>query len=184
MKDESRFWASRQPALWLLHNSMVSLASGQETGNSIDEDDIWMLQRFLGQDLPFGGVNKKFPLCAPSRGNEEKTVPNGKSVILVILESVGTGEMFLTVDGRPLMPNLQRIASDSLFFPNNIASGTKSCQALPAIFSGLPPQTYANILWRRPLPTLTGLPAALPGYDTAYFHGSDLLSNSSAPISR
>jgi len=80
------------------------------------------------------------------------------------------------LNGKEIMPNLKRIAQSNLFFSNTIAAGTKSCQALPAIFSGLPPQTYLNLLWQIPFVNVKGFPniLSLAGYETIYFHGGDL----------
>ncbi len=99
-----------------------------------------------------------------------------ENVIVLILESVGTKEMRMKKDGEPVMPNLCAIADDNIHFENFYAGGTKSNKALPAIFAGIPPQTYQTFLWAKPLPNFKGLPEKIheKGFQTSYFHGSDL----------
>lgn len=96
--------------------------------------------------------------------------------MLLILESVGETEVYEDVAGRPVMPSLRRIATENLHFTDFYPAGDKSCQAMPAVFAGMPAQPAGNLLWRTPLNALECLPLALRerGYRTAYFHGSDL----------
>ena len=140
----------------------------------IDPEDIRYFQQCLGHLEPFGGADPDYPLCgAGPRGPERGG--NNRSVVFLILESVGAKEVLLDVDGRPVMPNLRAIASDELWFTNFFAAGTQSCQSLPALFSGLPGQTSIP-LWKKPPPRFDGFPRMLKkkGYSTAFFHGGDL----------
>ena len=141
---------------------------------SIDPEDIRYFQKRLGHREAFGGADPAYPLCGagprgPGRGG------NDRSVVFLILEGLGAEEVFLDVDGKPLTPNLRAMAADELWFSNIYASGTQSCQCLPALFSGLPGQT-SILLWEKPLPRFDGFPRILKqkGYSTAYFHGGDL----------
>jgi glycerophosphoryl diester phosphodiesterase/membrane-anchored protein YejM (alkaline phosphatase superfamily) len=166
------YWGSRNPILWLSHSSILSARQDRE---SFTPYDIWNYQKELGHRTPAGGQNLVYPLCSGLKNRLPSSFDN-RSVILLILESVGNQEIFMKIDEKPLMPNLSKIAEENLFFSNVCSGGTKSNQILPAIFSGIPPQTYMNILWQKPLPRLDGFPALLrrAGYQTSYFHGSDL----------
>ena len=174
ISNQDFFWGSRNPILWLVQTSLIS-TNYENNGKKLFKNDIWDFQFALGHRIPSGGMNKKYPLWAGFR-KTSRTKFSGKSVIVLILEHVGKKELFSTKNGVPIMPNLQKIAKENLFFQNAYAGGTISAQVLPAIFSGIPSQTHTNILWKKPLPRLDGLPFLLRkyGYKTAYFHGSDL----------
>ncbi|MFW2386892.1 MAG: sulfatase-like hydrolase/transferase, partial [Polyangiales bacterium] len=105
-----------------------------------------------------------------------RRLPNGRSVIGVVLESVGLEEMFKEREGRAVMPALQRIAEESFSSNAFYASGTRSAQALPGLFAGEPAQSAGLPLLREPLPSFDGYPRQLEraGYRTGYFHGGDL----------
>ncbi|NNL75125.1 MAG: sulfatase-like hydrolase/transferase, partial [Desulfobacterales bacterium] len=170
--NDAFYQGSRNPIFWLAHSSLISVSENHQSFTPLQ---IWEYQKALGHRVPSGGKNPNYPLCSNLRSTGSSSFDK-RSVILIILESVGNKEVFMEIDQKPLMPNLVKIAKNGLFFENISASGTKSNQVLPAIFSGIPPQTYNNILWKKPLPKLDGLPALLRehGYQTAYFHGSDL----------
>ena len=110
----------------------------------------------------------RYPYCRPDTGSAVEKKPN---IILLILEGIDSRDAAL-----PQMPNLQRIANEGVSFDNFFASGAHSSQAMVSIFSGIPPETHRRILSHAPLHTLEGFPADLKrnGYETAYFHGSDL----------
>jgi len=171
------FRGSREPVLWLLHTSLSK--TEYETGaDSIHPADIRRFQYEIGHAQQFGGVHPEYPLWTP---RHIEAVPSEndsdiENVIMLILESVGVEEMRMEINGVPVMPNLSAIADENIFFENFFSGGTKSNQALPAIFAGLPPQTYRTFLWARPLPNFEGLPGKFrqKGYQTSYFHGSDL----------
>lgn len=175
-------WSSRVPIFWAIQT--WSFGRAQETaGGELTEAEILRYQTALGHRVPFGGADPRYPLCgrpAPDRQG------NGRSVIFLVLESVGTEELRLVHDGRPVMPNLQRIAGAGLFLPRVKASGTKSLQAMPALFAGIPPQSAQHFLWRKPLPNIEGFPRLLRqrGYRTAYFHGGDLSFEQQRPFLR
>lgn len=167
------FWSSRIPVVWLLESKLQP-----RSHRWFEPDDAWGFQRAIGHEPPFASGDPRAPLCAPKPRSAPRP-GNGRSAILLILESVGRCEMEIEAGGRAVMPQLQRIARESLDFRDALAVGTLSCQALPAIFSGWPAQTATNVLWRRPLETFDGFPRSLRrrGYRTAYFHGSDLTFN-------
>lgn len=108
------------------------------------------------------------PLCGKPR--------TPRSVILVILESVGAREAELKVGAAPVMPQLARIAREGLAFPHFYAAGDKSSQGLVGLLSGISVETHGRALAHAPLVNLPSLPRHLEraGYHTAYLHGSDL----------
>jgi glycerophosphoryl diester phosphodiesterase/membrane-anchored protein YejM (alkaline phosphatase superfamily) len=167
-------WRARTPILWALQSWTVQRS--YETGPlRLDREQVIEFQRRIGIRNPFAGADDRYPLCDPSP--RPQTAANGRSVIFLILESVAIEEV-------AHMPNLQRIAKESVVFRDAKAGGTKSLQAMPALFAGIPPQPAAHMLWRRPLNNLEGFPLILRGhgYKTAYFHGGDLSFEQQRPF--
>ena len=167
-------WSARVPILWALQS--WRLRRSYESGTTrVERTDVIRFQEEIGHRLPFGGVEPSFPLCGDGPRFPGRAA-NGRSVIFLVLESVGLEEMALTRGDELVMPALTRIASDSVVMTEIKASGTKSLQAMPSLFAGIPPQPARNLLWRDPLNHLEGFPLVLrsEGYDTAYVHGGDL----------
>jgi glycerophosphoryl diester phosphodiesterase len=165
--------AARLPLLAFAHSA--SAQPRYSAGDaSLSGDDVRLVQSRLGRALPRGGTDARYPLC--DRSPTPPPPPNGRSVILLVLESVSAVELAEEQDGKPLMPALLRIARENVHLDRVFAAGDKSCQALPALLAGVPPQTRTNLLWHSPLNELDGLPGRLAahGYRTVYFHGSDL----------
>lgn len=174
MLSSDAFRGSRNPVIWLIQTSFSRTEYETGTG-TIQPSDIHRFQYEIGHNVPFGGVNPQYPLWTP-RYMATQTPASINNVIVLILESVGVEEMQMHKDGRPIMPNLLAIAAENIYFENFFAGSTKSNQVLPAIFAGIPPQTHRTFLWNIPVPNFQGLPDQLrqKGYQTAYFHGSDL----------
>lgn len=166
-------WRSRVPILWAIKGWTFSEANAA-VASDMRRASVIRYQQEIGQRVPLG-TDDRYVLCGNGPRFPGRT-GNGRSVIFLILESVGRKEMELKVGGQPVMPSLQRIAKDSLSFREIKASGTKSIQAMPAFFAGIPPQSAMNMLWREPLNNVEGMPLLLRrhGYDTVYFHGGDL----------
>lgn len=170
---ERMLWKSRTPILWASQSWLLGPSPGEGPGR-LNRQDVLAYQYEIGLRPPFGGADPQYPLCAPGP-REPDLKGNGRSVILLILESVAVEEMTLTHQGKAVMPALRRIADGAISLRIK-ASGTKSIQAMPALFAGVPPQTAGHLLWRTPLNHFEGFPARLAdrGYRTAYFHGADL----------
>lgn len=169
MASESQVPIFRAFQSWQLRSAVKS------AGEDLQRADVLAFQSLLGHRAPFGGVDQRYPLCATTPRNPERT-GNDRSAILLVLESVGLEEMQMVHRGEPVMPALNRIRSESISFERFKASGSKSVQAMPALFAGVPPQPAQHLLWRRPLNNLDGFPRILKekGYETSYFHGGDL----------
>ena len=166
--------AARSPLIKLAAAG-AHLTADQEAAPAPGSSRLRWLQRSLGHERPFAGEDPRYPLCRATAPATRRS-PNGRSVIVVVLESVGMQEMMKEREGRPVMPALQRIAAESFSSNAFYASGTKSAQALPALFAGEPAQSAGLLVWREPLPSFDGYPRQLEraGYHTGYFHGGDL----------
>lgn len=166
------FWGSRHALIWLVQSNFVKEKYQLEDIDLSEQDFVDFLS-FHGKTKLSPNFDKRYPVC---RGTDFPGVTNQKNVILVVLEGIGNAQMISKYNGQHLMPNLQKIAEENLYFENIFAPGLKSVQTLPAIFSGLPANPHTNYLWRDFVLNLEGFPRRLKksGYSTAYFHGADL----------
>jgi phosphoglycerol transferase MdoB-like AlkP superfamily enzyme len=109
-----------------------------------------------------------------------KKSANYKNVVIVILESFGKEYTGFNGLGRPsYTPYLDSLAQHALVFNHFYASGLKSMDAVPALFSSIP------ALLNKPFITtpfsmkaMDALPNLLQktGYSSAFFHGADVNS--------
>ena len=166
--------AGRSPLIKLAAAG-AHLTSDENEAPAPGSSRLRWLQRSLGHERPFAGEDPRYPLCRATAPTARRS-PNQRSVIVVVLESVGLEEMFKEREGSAVMPALRRIAEESFSSNAFHASGTKSAQALPALFAGEPAQSAGLPVWREPLPSFDGYPRQLEraGYRTGYFHGGDL----------
>jgi glycerophosphoryl diester phosphodiesterase len=162
-----------------LSSVLMDLGKGTEPPagkTTISRSEIESLRRFLGNPVPLEKFSPDNPLCTGGTGKATPAIGNGKSVILLILESIGRKQFDSEVDGLPLMPHLKRIARENLYFKNFFPSGEGSIQAMFPIFTGIIPETAARYIRLDFLPNFEGFPRVLQeqGYRTGYFHGGDL----------
>ncbi len=159
-----RYWATQVPLVWT-----VASVFGDPSATELREADVRRVYEGLAVEPP-DVVDLEAPLCREVQAK----VPNGRSVIFVLVESLGR-ESLADFEGRPVVPNVLRAAADGILVERVMASGTGSDQALPALFAGLPGITRRPLVFR-PLPTFDGLPEELAaaGYATLYMHGGDL----------
>lgn len=100
---------------------------------------------------------------------------NQWNVIVVCMESM-SGEYMSYVKGRDqLTPNLDRLASRSVFFENLYATGTRTVRGMEALTLNLPPTPGMAIIYRPEGThlTTTFTPFLQRGYDCAFFYGGD-----------
>lgn len=158
--------ASSEPSVWLLSQLLLKSESASAT-TELTETDFADFLSFHGAPRA-APSDPRFPLCRDV-GADVGRHPRDQSVIILILENVGNDEM-------RYLPHLTRFANEHIWLRDFMSVGTKSVQAMPAYFGGLPPNPHANYLWQRPLPKMPSLTRHLSdeGYTSAYFHGGDL----------
>ena len=111
---------------------------------------------------------------APARRVLTTSRPN---VVLVILESFARTVMDERVDGEPVMPNMQRLKEEGLWFENFFANSYRTDRGEVALLSGFPAQTRMSIM---KLPAKShNLPSIARtmsggGYATSFSYGGDL----------
>ncbi|MDE5624238.1 MAG: LTA synthase family protein [Alistipes sp.] len=118
------------------------------------------------------------------RGNRPETQPSEEllrtrrpNVVVVILESFGLTVMDAEAEGRPVMPRMQRLKKEGLWFGNFFANSFRTDRGEVAILSGFPAQTRISIMKlpakSRNLPSLARS-LGREGYRTRFVYGGDL----------
>ncbi len=105
----------------------------------------------------------------------QNLLPNKTNVMIIILESFGNEWVGASGAKISYTPFFDSLAKESLFFPNGIANGKKSIEALPAIFAGIPSlMDYPYISSQYGNNQIEALPQILKkqGYSSAFFHGA------------
>ena len=134
---------------------------------------------------PFYGEEERAARFEELRGNgaaataptERVLTTDRPNVVIVILESFARTVMDERVDGEWVMPNMQRLKSEGVWFENFFANSFRTDRGEVAILSGFPAQTNLSIM---KLPAKAhGLPSiartlAAAGYATSFTYGGDL----------
>lgn len=99
------------------------------------------------------------------------------NVVVVILESFARTVMDATVDGEAVMPHMQRLKAEGVWFENFFANSFRTDRGEVAILSGFPAQTRISIMKlpnkSRNLPSIARS-LGREGYATSFSYGGDL----------
>lgn len=99
------------------------------------------------------------------------------NIVVVILESFARTVMDEQVGGEPVMPSMQRLKDEGIWFENFFANSFRTDRGEVAVLSGYPAQTRTSIMKlpakSRTLPSIARSLAA-EGYATSFAYGGDL----------
>ncbi len=99
------------------------------------------------------------------------------NIVVVILESFARTVMDEQVGGEPVMPSMQRLKGEGIWFENFFANSFRTDRGEVAVLSGYPAQTRTSIMKlpakSRTLPSIARSLAA-EGYATSFAYGGDL----------
>lgn len=114
----------------------------------------------------------------PAAGASEPVLNTARpNVVIVILESFARTVMDAEVDGQPVMPYMQRLKGEGIWFENFFANSFRTDRGEVAILSGFPAQTRMSIMKlpakSRNLPSVARSLAG-EGYATSFAYGGDL----------
>ena len=114
----------------------------------------------------------------PAAGASEPVLNTARpNVVIVILESFARTVMDAEVDGQPVMPSMQRLKGEGIWFENFFANSFRTDRGEVAILSGFPAQTRMSIMKlpakSRNLPSVARSLAG-EGYVTSFAYGGDL----------
>lgn len=121
--------------------------------------DIKFLNRF----------DNDFAYLVPKKGAKE----NNYNVIFITVESLSAEYLTAFGSTENITPNLDKIADQSLFFTNLLATGNRTVRGLEAVALSVPP-TPGNSIVRRPNNENLfniGTPFQKRGYDTKFIYG-------------
>ncbi len=137
-------------------------------------------QTFLDNDQALFPQKLNNPSAKSSDLQQFKKIANYKNVVIVILESFG--KEYTNQNGLNLpsyTPFLDSLSKQSLVFTQFYASGLKSMDALPAIYSSIPALLNKPFITTSySMKAMDALPNLLKksGYSSAFFHGADVNS--------
>ena len=114
----------------------------------------------------------------PSAAAPERVLTTSRpNVVVVILESFARTVMDADVGGLPVMPNMQRLKGEGIWFENFFANSFRTDRGEVAILSGFPAQTRMSIM-KLPAKSrlLPGIARTLQqaGYQTDFLYGGDI----------
>ena len=114
----------------------------------------------------------------PEAGAAEPVLNTARpNVVIVILESFARTVMDADVDGEPVMPHMQRLKREGIWFENFFANSFRTDRGEVAILSGFPAQTRMSIMKlpakSRNLPSVAHS-LVREGYATSFAYGGDL----------
>ncbi len=99
------------------------------------------------------------------------------NVVLILLESFGRTVMDAEVGGEPVMPQMQRLKREGVWFENFFANSFRTDRGEVAVMNGFPAQTRMSIMKlpskSRTLPSVARS-LAREGYATSFAYGGDL----------
>ncbi|MGB0869365.1 MAG: LTA synthase family protein [Flavobacteriales bacterium] len=101
-------------------------------------------------------------------------LPNGKNVMVIILESFAKEYVGYFNDGRNFTPFLDSLMEHSLVYTDAYANGQQSMDAVPAIFGSLPDlmnRPYILSSYSSNVLPGIGTPLNNAGYETSFYHG-------------
>ncbi|PYF82948.1 phosphoglycerol transferase MdoB-like AlkP superfamily enzyme [Marinomonas alcarazii] len=107
--------------------------------------------------------------------NKDSSPITKQNVVILILESFGLEYFGPPYGLKPYTPFIQELAEKGRFFPNGIANGRRSIEAVPSILAGIPslmPEAYMRSPYQSNTAYGLGEIVKQYGYSTAFFHGA------------
>jgi len=131
--------------------------------------------RFMSNDE----ANVIFCKLSTYDNNDTSSVLNTQrpNIIFIMLESCGAQFVESLGGEKNVMPNLEKIASEGVFFTNMYANSFRTDRGITSCLSGFPAQPTMSILkYPKKCEALNSIPKSLSaqGYATSYLHGGDV----------
>lgn len=143
-------------------------------GDRVDYADEYPFFEEPVRAAKFDALRGNAPAAGPTEPVLNISRPN---VVIVILESFARTVMDAEVDGEPVMPHMQRLKREGIWFENFFANSFRTDRGEVAILSGFPAQTRMSIMKlpakSRSLPSVARSLAGA-GYATSFAYGGDL----------
>ena len=143
-------------------------------GDRVDYADEYPFFDEAVRAAKFDALRGNGPAAGPTEPVLNTARPN---VVIVILESFARTVMDAEVGGEPVMPYMQRLKGEGIWFENFFANSFRTDRSEVAILSGFPAQTRMSIMKlpakSRNLPSIARSLAG-EGYATSFAYGGDL----------
>ena len=143
-------------------------------GDRVDYADEYPFFDEAVRAAKFDALRGNGPAARPTEPVLNTARPN---VVIVILESFARTVMDAEVGGEPVMPYMQRLKGEGIWFENFFANSFRTDRGEVAILSGFPAQTRMSIMKlpakSRNLPSIARSLAG-EGYATSFAYGGDL----------
>ena len=143
-------------------------------GDRVDYADEYPFFDEAVRAAKFDALRGNGPAAGPTEPVLNTARPN---VVIVILESFARTVMDTEVSGEPVMPYMQRLKGEGIWFENFFANSFRTDRGEVAILSGFPAQTRMSIMKlpakSRNLPSIARSLAG-EGYATSFAYGGDL----------
>ena len=143
-------------------------------GDRVDYADEYPFFVEAVRAVKFDALRGNGPAAGPTEPVLNTARPN---VVIVILESFARTVMDAGVGGEPVMPYMQRLKGEGIWFENFFANSFRTDRGEVAILSGFPAQTRMSIMKlpakSRNLPSIARSLAG-EGYATSFAYGGDL----------
>ena len=138
-----------------------------------DAEDLERVHYFKSEDEIKEVLNNR--KSAGEVRSQDSVEINKHNVVIIILESFGLEYFGPPYGLESYAPFIQELAEKGRFFPNGIANGRRSIEAVPSILAGIP-SLMSEAYMRSPYQSNTayGLGEIVKpyGYSTAFFHGA------------
>lgn len=143
-------------------------------GDRVDYADEYPFFDEAVRAAKFDALRGNGPAAGPTEPVLNTARPN---VVIVILESFARTVMNAEVGGESVMPYMQRLKGEGIWFENFFANSFRTDRGEVAILSGFPAQTRMSIMKlpakSRNLPSIARSLAG-EGYATSFAYGGDL----------
>ena len=143
-------------------------------GDRVDYADEYPFFDEAVRAAKFDALRGNGPAAGPTEPVLNTARPN---VVIVILESFARTVMDAEVGGEPVMPYMQRLKGEGIWFENFFANSFRTDRGEVAILSGFPAQTRMSIMKlpakSRNLPSIARSLVG-EGYATSFAYGGDL----------
>ena len=143
-------------------------------GDRVDYADEYPFFDEAVRAAKFDALRGNGPAAGPTEPVLNTARPN---VVIVILESFARTVMDAEVGGEPVMPYMQQLKGEGIWFENFFANSFRTDRGEMAILSGFPAQTRMSIMKlpakSRNLPSIARSLAG-EGYATSFAYGGDL----------
>lgn len=143
-------------------------------GDRVDYADEYPFFEEPVRAAKFDALRGNGPAAGPTEPVLNTARPN---VVIVILESFARTVMDAEVGGEPVMPYMQRLKREGVWFENFFANSFRTDRGEVAILSGFPAQTRMSVMKlpakSRSLPSVARSLAG-EGYATSFAYGGDL----------